>query len=211
MAAQEFGPTPATMAPNELSGMAVSDHDGKPAGTISDVYVDREDGTTPRYVALSAPAADRVRLVPVSVLSVGQTDGGAEIMVACAADMIERSPTVDSRAPVTRSHEQEVVDYYRGLHEAGYMRPWAQPPEMHGAGYMRPDNEPPEAHGAGYMRPEAEPPEAHGAGYMRPETEPAELHGAGYMRPDNEPPEAGGAGRMDPASLASVRRWGDGG
>jgi PRC-barrel domain len=178
--------------PAELEGMEVRDDSGAALGRVEDVYVDRADGSI-RYVAVGAQTVEEVHLVPVGLVRV---EGGGEselwLIAACESERLWAAPTVARDATVTRPMEEQVVTYFRDLHGAGYMRPWAEPPELHGAGYMRPESEPPETHGAGYMRPESEPPETHGAGYMRPES---------------EPPQVGGAGRMDPAFLSAVKSW----
>jgi PRC-barrel domain protein len=190
--------------PAQLEGMEIRDASGDRAGRVEDVYVDREDGTL-RYVAVEAKSPGNSHLIPVGLVKV---DGdGKTLEAACEGERLRGGPTVARDATVTRPREEEVVAYFRDLHGAGYMRPWAEPPELHGSGYMRPEGEPPETHGPGYMRPEEEPAETHGAGYMRPEGEPPETHGAGYMRPEGEPPEIGGAGRMDPKFLSTVKRW----
>ncbi|MDX6647644.1 MAG: hypothetical protein QOK40_3371 [Miltoncostaeaceae bacterium] len=182
--------------------MEVQDATGAPLGRVQDVYVERE-GPATRYVALAGDESGRHRLVPSECVRMERE----RVVVALASEHLGGAPTVARDATVTREHEGLVAGYYRDLHEAGYMQPWAEPPELHGAGYMRPEQEPPEVGGAGYMRPEEEPPETHGAGYMYPEQEPPEVHGAGYMRPEDEPPEVGGAGRMDPRYLSDVKHW----
>jgi hypothetical protein len=195
----ERGPIP---PPAELEGMEARDASGAPAGRVEDVYIDREVSVT-RYVALACEDPDCYRLVPVEVVRVE----AETLVIGVEGEQLTGAPTVPRDAEVTRQHESDVAGYFADLHDAGYMRPWAEPPQLHGAGYMRPEGEPPEVHGAGYMRPEGEPPEVHGAGYMRPEGEPPQAHGAGYMRPEDEPPEVGGAGRMDPRFLSAVKRW----
>jgi PRC-barrel domain len=195
----ERGPIP---PPADLEGMEARDASGAPAGRVEDVYVDREVSVT-RYVALPCEDPDAYRLVPVEVVRVE----AETLVIGVEGAQLSGAPTVPRDAEVTRQHEGDVAAYFADLHDAGYMRPWAEPPQLHGAGYMRPEGEPPEVHGAGYMRPEGEPPEVHGAGYMRPEGEPPQAHGAGYMRPEDEPPEVGGAGRMDPRFLSAVKRW----
>ena len=192
-------------SPAELQGMEVRDASGSPAGTVEDVYVDRQDGTV-RYVAVGAATEGHNHLIPVGVV---RLEDGRVLVTACEGSHLRGGPTMACDATVTRPHEEEIVGYFRDLHGSGYMRPWAEPPELHGAGYMRPEEEPPETEGPGYMRPEEEPPEVHGSGYMRPEKEPPETEGPGYMRPDEEPPEVGGAGRMDPAFLSAVKSWRD--
>jgi hypothetical protein len=194
---QERGEVP---APAELEGMEVRDASGAPAGRVEDVYVDREVSVT-RYVALDCEEPGHYRLVPVEVVRVEEDS----LVIAVEGAHLSGAPTVPRDAAVTREHESGVAAYFQDLHDAGYMRPWAEPPELHGAGYMRPGDEPPQVHGAGHMR--SGDPELHGAGYMRPGGEPPELHGAGYMRPGDEPPEVGGAGRMDPRFLSAVKRW----
>jgi PRC-barrel domain len=174
-------------APAELEGMEVRDASGAPAGRVEDVYVDREVSVT-RYVALACEDPNDYRLVPVEVVRVEEET----LVIAVEGAHLSDAPTVPRDEAVTRQHESDVAGYFAGLHDAGYMRPWAAPPRLHEAGYMRPEGEPPELHGAGYMRPEGEPPE---------------LHGAGYMRPGDEPPEVGGAGRVDPRFLSAVKRW----
>jgi sporulation protein YlmC with PRC-barrel domain len=191
--------------PAQLEGMEIRDAAGAPLGRVDDVYVDREEGGAVRYVAVGAEAPGHSHLVPVGVVRLEEE--GAVLVTACEGEHLRGGPAVACDATVTRGHEEEVVAYFRDLHGAGYMRPWAEPPEIHGPGYMRPEEELPEIHGPGYMRPEEEPPEVHGPGYMRPEEEPPELHGPGYMRPKEEPPEVGGAGRMDPKFLSAVKSW----
>ena len=188
--------------PDELEGMEVRDASGAPTGRVEDVYVDRET-TTIRYVALACDEPGDYRLVPIGVVRVERES----VIVALEGEHLSAAPTVARDDAVTREHEGTIATYFRDLHDAGYMRPWAEPPQLHGAGYMRPGGEPPQVHGAGYMRPEDEPPEVGGAGYMRPGGEPPQAHGAGYMRPEDEPPEVGGAGRMDPRFLSDVKRW----
>jgi hypothetical protein len=203
MTSQESGGGPSALPPpGELEGMEVRDPAGAPVARVEEVYVDRDAGIV-RYVAVEAEAPDEVHLVPASIVQVEET----WLIVACDSDALRGGPTVGRDATVMLADEEQAVAYFRDLHGAGYMRPWAEPPEIHAAGYMRPEREPPEVHGAGYMRPGDEPPEVHGAGHMRPEDEPPEVHGAGYMRPGDEPPQSGAAGRMDPALLSTVKRW----
>jgi hypothetical protein len=202
MTTQDPGGGGSVPPPAELEGMEVRDPSGAPAGRVEDVYVDRVTTVT-RYVAVTCEEPGEYRLVPIGVVRVEEE----ALVVALEADQLGGAPTVARDADVTRQHEGEVAAYFRGMHDAGYMRPWAEPPQLHGAGYMRPGDEPPQTHGAGYMRPENEPPEVHGAGYMRPENEPPEVGGAGYMRPQDQPPEVGGAGRMDPRFLSDIKRW----
>jgi hypothetical protein len=196
---RERSPVP---PPADLEGMEVRDAAGERAGRVEDVYVDRE-GSATRYVALPCAEPSDYRLVPVGVVRVEEE----WLVIAVEGEHLSRAPTVARDAAVTHEHEGDVAAYFRNLHDAGYMRPWAEPPQVHGAGYMRPGDEPAEVHGAGYMRPGDEPPEVHGAGYMRPGDEPPEVHGAGYMRPGDEPAEVHGAGRMDPRVLSAVKRW----
>jgi hypothetical protein len=186
--------------------MEVRDAEDEPVGRVADVYVERVDASV-SYVAVEGDSPDDVQLVPVGVVRVTEVAGVAGLSAGVEGDRLLGGPSVARGAPVTLADEQAVAGYFQDLHGAGYMRPWAEPPEVHGAGYMRPGTEPVQTHGAGYMRPDTEPPEVHGAGYMRPDTEPPEVHGAGYMRPENEPPEVGGAGRMDPTLLSAVRSW----
>jgi sporulation protein YlmC with PRC-barrel domain len=188
---------------SELEGMEMRDESGARIGRVRDVYVERQ-GDAIRYVAVECDTPDQVHLVPVGV--VREWEGA--LVAAVKDEHVRGGPAMACTDPVHLSHEAKVGDYYVGLHEAGYMQPWALPPDLHGAGYMRPRNEPPELHGAGYMRPGNEPVELEGAGYMRPQDEPPETQGAGYMRPKEKPPEVGGGGRMqDPTKLSAVRRW----
>ena len=130
--------------------MEVRDASGAPTGRVEDVYVDRET-TTIRYVALACDEPGNYRLVPIGVVRVERES----VIVALEGEHLSAAPTVARDDAVTREHEGTIATYFRDLHDAGYMRPWAEPPQLHGAGYMRPGDEPPELHGAGYMRPGA--------------------------------------------------------
>ena len=92
-------------------------------------------------------------LVPVGLVRV--EDGGGVLWLVAAGEVaqLRAAPTVERDATVTPPHEEQVSSYFGELHDAGYMRPWAEPPQLHGAGYMRPENEPPEVGGAGKMDP----------------------------------------------------------
>jgi hypothetical protein len=138
----ERGPV---LPPAELEGLEVRDVSGGRAGRVEDVYVDRE-GSATRYVALACDDPGRYRLVPLGVVRVEEEF----LVIGLEGEHLSDAPTVPRDAAVTRAHEGDVAGYFRNLHDAGYMRPWAEPPQ---AGYMRPEDEPPEVHGAGRMDP----------------------------------------------------------
>src|SRR5262245_54875406 len=114
------GPVP---GPADLEGMEVRDASGAPAGRVEDVYVDRVTTVT-RYVALGCDDPGDYRLVPIDVVRVEEE----VLIVGLDADRLTGAPTVGRDADVTREQEGQVAAYFRGMHDAGYMRPWAEPP-----------------------------------------------------------------------------------
>ena len=127
--------------------MEVRDASGGQARRVEDVYVDREESAT-RYVALACEDPSHYRLVALGVVRVEEEF----LAIGVEGEHPSDALTVPRDAAVTRAHEGDVAGYFRTVHDAGYMRPWA-PPQLHGAGYMRPGEEPPEVHGAGRMDP----------------------------------------------------------
>lgn len=139
------GPAP---PPADLEGMEVRDASGGRAGRVEDVHVDRE-GSATRHVALACENPGHYRFVPLGVVRVEEEF----LVIGVEGEHLSDAPTMPRDAAVTRAHEGDVAGYFRNLHDAGYMRPWAEPPQLQGADYMRPGEEPPEVHGAGRMDP----------------------------------------------------------
>lgn len=95
----------------QLIGWPVIAADGKTAGTISDLWVDRSDHCI-RFLAITTPAGREV-LAPMGMASVQGSRGVVKID-ALSADQYDGAPTLASPREITRYEEERVMAYFGG-------------------------------------------------------------------------------------------------
>lgn len=103
-----------------LKGLAIHAKDGE-LGTVEAFYFDDETWTI-RYFVVQTGGWLSSRQVLISPISVVRADWKKKRMdVALTKQQVEKSPTIDTRQPVSRQHEADYSAYY------GYNYYWGGP------------------------------------------------------------------------------------
>lgn len=92
-------------------GMTVIAADGKVAGTVSDVWIDRSDRMI-RYLAVATPAGGQV-LAPMMMAALDRRRGVIEIDAITAAQYAG-APTAGADGTLTRYDEERIQAYFGG-------------------------------------------------------------------------------------------------
>ncbi len=114
-----------------LDGSAVEATDGL-IGRVEAALFD-DDSLTIRYLVVDGGTWLKSRKVLISPRSVKQrVDGGSSIHVSLTRDQVKASPDIDTRQPVTRRHERDLLGYYahRAHWAGGDIRGWGGHPRV---------------------------------------------------------------------------------
>jgi uncharacterized protein YrrD len=95
---------------SRLKGAVVQATDGD-IGAVEDLFFDDERWTV-RYLVVSTGAWLAGRRVLISPMAVDRSWDTVEIGTRLTRDQIRRCPDADSRRPVSRQHETELLQYY---------------------------------------------------------------------------------------------------
>lgn len=120
---------------NHLKGFVIRAQDGE-LGTVDHLYFDDESWAIRYLVVITGSWMDG-RLVLISPLSVVNTDWRFKRLDVCLTkEQVQNSPDIDTRKPVSRQHESEILQYY------GYPNYWGGPnmwgPAIYPAGFGTP-------------------------------------------------------------------------
>jgi hypothetical protein len=106
---------------SSLFGYRLFTRDDQEMGSVHDFYFDRQDWIV-RYLVADIGTWLFGRRVLIATSSLGIPDWEAHVLpVNLSRDEVKNSPDINLDAPVTRQHENELIDYY------GWPNYWASP------------------------------------------------------------------------------------